>query len=140
MADCVFCSIVRGEAPAKIVREWDSAIAFVPLDPVVNGHVLVVPRRHVQDAVESQVLTLLTMSCALDLARETDASNIITSIGAAATQSIFHLHIHVIPREFGDDLMVPWGTTSDPHEPHWCAVADDLAAQLIKARGGDDDA
>lgn len=135
--DCVFCAIVRHEAPAKIIREWDAAIAFIPLDPVVNGHVLVVPRRHVQDAAESKTATLAAMSCAVELARETAASNIITSIGKAATQSVFHLHIHVIPRYAGDDLMVPWGTTGDPHEPHWCAVADDLAEQLVAIQGGD---
>jgi histidine triad (HIT) family protein len=112
------------------VREWDDAIAFVPLDPVTDGHVLVVPRRHVRDAVEDSGVTAAVMLRAVELAGEAASSNILTSAGTAATQSIFHLHIHVVPREVGDELMLPWGTTGDPHAPHWCKVADRLQREL----------
>lgn len=123
---CVFCEIVAGTAPATIIREWPDAIAFVPLNPVVppNGHILVVPRTHVPDAVTRLDVTAATMRRAAELAAGHDASNILTSIGAPATQSVFHLHIHVIRRAVGDQLMVPWGTTGNPHDPHRCKGMD----------------
>lgn len=105
---CVFCRIVDGSAPAKMVREWADAIAFVPLGPVTDGHVLVVPRQHVADAVEDPAVTAATMARAAEFAAEHEASNLITSIGRAATQSVFHLHIHVVPRVEGDALRLPW--------------------------------
>lgn len=118
---CVFCGIVAGTEPATMIREWDDAIAFVPLNPVVDGHTLVVPRAHVPNAVTAPDVTAATMRYACALAAESASSNILTSIGKPATQSIFHLHIHMIPRKTGDWLMVPWGTAGDPHAPHWCA-------------------
>lgn len=127
---CVFCDIVAGTAPAKIVHEWPDSIAFVPLGPVVDGHVLVVPRQHVADAVEDPAVTAMTMARAAELAAEHEASNILTSIGRPATQSVFHLHIHVIRREAGDQLMVPWGTTGNPHDPHSCKRSAQAEAEL----------
>ena len=134
MSDCVFCGIVAGTEPASMVREWPDAIAFVPLNPVIAGHVLVIPRIHVADATVNQAVTALTMGRAAELAGECSASNILTSIGAAATQSIFHLHVHVIPRFVGDQLMLPWGTTGNPHDPHRCKGMDQLEAELARLR------
>jgi histidine triad (HIT) family protein len=137
--DCAFCDIVSGVGPATIVREWPDAVAFLPIGPVIpdGGHILVVPRRHVADAVEDPAVTAAVMARAAELAAGHEASNILTSVGAAATQSVFHLHLHVIRRAAGDRLMVPWGTTGDPHAPHSCrrsAAAEDenerLRAQL----------
>ena len=127
---CVFCDIVAGRAPATIVRRWAESTAFVPLDPVTEGHVLIVPNEHVRDAVVKPSVTMLTMARAVALAGEHASANIMTSIGAPATQSIFHLHIHVVPRVAGDQLMLPWGTTGDPHAPHWCKVAQRLQDEL----------
>lgn len=130
MTDCVFCGIVAGTQPSTMVREWRDAVAFRPLNPVCNGHTLVIPRQHVRDAVENQAVTALTMGRAAELAGEWPASNILTSVGAAATQSVFHLHLHIVPRSFGDGLMLPWGTTGDPHEPHRCPGMDRLASEV----------
>lgn len=130
VSNCVFCEIVTGAAPAKFVRKWEEAVAFTPLNPVNDGHVLVVPRIHVANAVEIPVVTSYTMLRAAELAGEHEQSNIITSTGKAATQSVFHLHVHVIPRTTGDQLMLPWGTTGNPHDPHWCKVAETLQNQL----------
>lgn len=127
---CVFCDIVAGRAPARIVRRWPETTAFVPLNPVTPGHVLIVPNEHARDAVDKPNVTMLTMARAVALASEHQASNILTSIGRAATQSIFHLHIHLVPRANDDQLMLPWGTTGDPHAPHWCAVAQRLRDEL----------
>lgn len=132
MKDCVFCSIVAGTAPADIVCSWSDAVAFVPLGPVISGHVLVVPRIHIRDATESSFIAGLALSRAAELAAEYSASNLIISNGANAKQSIFHLHVHVIPRTPNDQLMVPWGTTGDPHAPHYCAGMERLSAELAE--------
>jgi histidine triad (HIT) family protein len=130
MTDCVFCGIIAGGEPATILRDWPDALAFVPLNPVVDGHILVIPKVHVRDAVENQAITALTMGRAAEIAADYGASNILTSVGAAATQSVFHLHIHIVPRRAGDELMLPWGTTGDPHEPHRCPGMDRLTRDL----------
>jgi histidine triad (HIT) family protein len=128
--DCVFCGIVAGTQPSVTVRQWPEAVAFRPLNPVTEGHVLVVPRTHVADAAESPTIAALVMARAAELAGMYDAANILTSIGAAATQSVFHLHVHVVPRREADGLMLPWGTTGDPHEPHRCPGIDALTAEV----------
>jgi histidine triad (HIT) family protein len=109
---CVFCAIVAGESPADVVREWADAVAIVPIDPVVDGHVIVLPRCHVADAVESPSVTADVMRRAAELAGECGDSNLLTSVGPAATQTVFHLHIHVVPRRFGDGLVLPWTPTA----------------------------
>lgn len=127
---CAFCAIVAGIEPANFVEHWPDAVAFTPLDPVNEGHTLVVPKQHVDNAVQDPEVTGVTMQRAAALATRWPSSNILTSVGAPATQSVFHLHIHVVPREPGDQLMLPWGTTGDPHEPHWCAKAERLANRV----------
>lgn len=103
---CVFCQIVAGTSPATVVREWDDALAFVPLDPVVPGHVLVIPKRHVTDMAEDPVVSAVAMRAASELA--IPPCNIITSAGREATQSVFHLHLHIVPRRADDGLALPW--------------------------------
>ena len=107
-ASCVFCDIVAGRAPATIVREWPEAIAFVPLNPVTPGHTLVIPRRHVRDAGQNPLITKEVMGCAAVLMGELPSANLITSQGSAATQTVPHLHAHVVPRRPGDGLPLPW--------------------------------
>lgn len=106
--DCVFCAIAAGQAPATIVHEWDDTIAIVPRGGVTDGHVLVIPRTHVPDAGTDPEVTARTMARAAELMAEHPAANIITSRGAAATQTVFHLHVHVVPRQDGDGLPLPW--------------------------------
>jgi histidine triad (HIT) family protein len=130
MQNCVFCDIVAGSAPATIYYEWADAIVFRPLNPVIEGHALVIPKVHVPSAITNHLITMATMKRATEWASQYDASNILTSVGRAATQSVFHLHIHVVPRAFNDQLMVPWGTTGNPHEPHRCKYVDQLEAEL----------
>lgn len=114
---CVFCQIVDGCAPAKIVREWPEAIAIVPLGPVVPGHLLVIPRTHVDDFTADPQVSAATMRRAAELGGELGgAMNLITSKGWEATQSVFHLHIHLVPRTAGDGLRLPW-TGQEPARP-----------------------
>ncbi len=107
---CVFCQIVAGTAPADVVREWPDAIAIVPLNPVIeDGHVLVIPRAHVTDAFTDSTVTGATFARAAEFGSdEFPAANLITSVGGAATQTVFHLHVHVVFRSSGDGLPLPW--------------------------------
>lgn len=107
--NCIFCKIVRGESPANVVREWAHVIAFTPLEPVTPGHTLIVPKEHVRDYTENLAITGLTAAAASEYASSIEEqSNLITSAGTIATQSVFHLHMHVVPRRRGDGLKLPW--------------------------------
>lgn len=121
--NCVFCEILYshqtapGTGPTKIVFDGVGVLGIVPLNPVVEGHVIFMPRKHVRDAVEDPLVTgYVTQATAEyikqvqrhDPVGEPSAFNIITSIGKDATQSVFHLHVHVVPRQNGDGLHLPW--------------------------------
>lgn len=115
MSNCVFCEILYGSAPAIIVYDGISSLGIVPLGPVTDGHVIFLPRKHVRDATEDPAVTASVMADAaryIEHIRYRDGNkpdfNIITSIGPDATQSVFHLHIHVVPRRANDGLALPW--------------------------------
>jgi len=107
---CVFCRIAAGTEPeAQVEYEWPETVAIVPLNPVTAGHLLVIPRAHVADALEDPIVTSTTMARAAEAAdRGRGGCNLITSVGTDATQTVFHLHIHVVPRRPGDGLLLPW--------------------------------
>lgn len=109
MANCPFCEIITGRAPATKVREWVDALAIIPLGPVVAGHTLVIPKTHVADFTTDPWVSAMAMHCAAELAAESgQPMNLITSRGQAATQSVFHLHLHLVPRAENDGLALPW--------------------------------
>lgn len=117
--DCIFCKIVAGELPATIVEEDERTVAFMDISPGTRGHLLVVPRNHARDILEIEPEDLhATLDTAQRMARRVhdrlgaDGVNVLNSCGAAAWQTVFHLHVHVIPRYEGDPLRLPW----TPHE------------------------
>lgn len=133
MSDCTFCDIAARRKSARVVREWPDVIAFRDKKELVpDGHILVIPRRHVANAAEDPRLTGRVMQCAAELAAEFESFNIITSGGKPATQSEFHLHAHLILRRHQDGLMVPWGTTGNPHAPHACKRSLEAEDNLTK--------
>ena len=109
MSDCPFCK--RIEAGEYGISDR-FAVAFEPLNPVTEGHLLIVPREHVAEAGESPLWASRTMHLAAQIAGPAflwaDSYNIITSAGAPATQTIRHLHLHLVPRREGDGLALPW--------------------------------
>lgn len=120
--DCVFCRIVAGIERATIVSQWPDVIAIMPLSPVVAGHTLVLPRVHVADFVEDRYVTGMVMERAAELTAELGLApaNLITSAGREATQSVFHLHVHIVPRAENDGLALPWYSgkrKADKREP-----------------------
>lgn len=103
---CPFCAIVADPSLATVTATWRDALAIVPLNPVAPGHQLVIPRTHVPHARTARVLTGRMFAHAAEIAPA--AANLITSIGRAATQTVMHLHVHVVPRADGDGLHLPW--------------------------------
>lgn len=122
--ECIFCKIVAGQLPARIVDEDERTIAFMDIAPATRGHALVIPRAHAEDllAVGHDDLAAV-MAAAKRLAGlmgerlDADGVNLLNSCGAAAWQTVFHFHIHVIPRYEGDPLRLPWvPSEGDPAE------------------------
>jgi histidine triad (HIT) family protein len=108
MTDCIFCKIVKGDAPADISYQDEEMTIFSPLKPHAPGHALVVPNQHAASAIEDLSLTAKTFAAAAAYARLLPASNILTSVGEQATQTVMHLHVHVIPRSATDALHHDW--------------------------------
>ncbi len=108
---CVFCKIVADMDETKVTEVTPAVVMFEPLNPVVDGHLLLVPKKHVTDMSES-VNTMRFMGEAIaTITRAFPECNVITSKGKNATQSVFHLHVHIIPRAKDDGLALPWTNT-----------------------------
>ena len=107
MAACPFCMRILTHS-YDAGDEW--AVTFEPLNPVVPGHRLFVPRGHAASALEFPEVTGHVMEYAARWAdgHNVHPCNLITSCGGAATQTVFHLHIHLVPRREGDGLHLPW--------------------------------
>lgn len=115
MSKCIFCSIVADEIPALRVFEDENHIAFLDIYPAVLGHTLVVPKKHSADIHEINAHDFGTLAerakniaDAIQKNLETDGITIMQMNREAGGQSVFHTHIHVIPRYSGDQLSQPW--------------------------------
>lgn len=113
--DCIFCKIVAGELPAQIIDEDERTISFMDISPATRGHALVIPRAHSKNLLEIPSEDLrATIDAAAQLAKRVterlgaDGVNILNSCGSAGWQTVFHFHLHVIPRYVGDPLRLPW--------------------------------
>lgn len=117
--NCIFCEILYESSPATVVYDGISTLGIVPLNPVTEGHVIFLPRKHVRDASTEPAVTAAVMRDVAEyiqhIRRRPDSAganapdfNIITSIGPDATQSVFHLHVHLVPRTANDGLALPW--------------------------------
>jgi histidine triad (HIT) family protein len=113
--DCIFCKIAAGELSATIVGEDERTISFMDIAPATRGHALVIPRAHSADLleVEPDDLAAVAQAAKLLAARQkqklgADGVNLLNACGAVAFQTVFHFHVHVIPRYQGDDLRLPW--------------------------------
>jgi histidine triad (HIT) family protein len=113
--DCLFCRIVAGEIPATIVAEDERTIAFMDINPATRGHALVIPRAHAADlhAIDPEDLQAVAVAAQRLAARARErlgaaGVNLLNSNGSAAWQTVFHFHMHVIPRYADDPLRLPW--------------------------------
>jgi histidine triad (HIT) family protein len=133
--DCIFCKILAGELPAQIVDETEHTIAFMDINPGTRGHLLVIPRRHSRDLLEIEREDLEAVALAAQRAARrahdrlhADGVNLLNSRGPAAWQTVYHFHMHVIPRYEGDPLKLPW--TPAPGD------TDEIAAAAEQLREG----
>ena len=132
--DCLFCGIVAGSIPSETIDSDERTVAFMDINPATAGHALVVPRVHSVDLLDIGMddLAAATLS-AQRLAKRmkevlaTDGVNLINACGAAAWQTVFHFHIHVVPRYEDDPLKLPW--IPEPGD------SDEIAAMAAKLRG-----
>jgi histidine triad (HIT) family protein len=131
--NCLFCGIVAGTIPAEQIAETERAIAFMDINPATRGHLLVVTREHATDLRESAPedligATLLAQSLVGRVVERlgADGANLLSCIGPDAWQSVFHTHLHVIPRYKDDPLVLPWHPTPGD--------AEDIAATAVELR------
>ncbi len=132
--NCIFCKIANGEIPSASVYEDDEFRAILDLGPASKGHALILPKNHFKDICEADAATagkLFPLAAKIGAAMKkglgADGFNIVQNNGSSAGQTVFHLHVHVIPRYEGGPAMVSWtpGQTE----------SDELAqtAEMIKA-------
>jgi histidine triad (HIT) family protein len=131
--DCLFCKIIAGEIPAQIIDENERTVSFMDINPATRGHALVVPRRHAANLLEvdpddlaATALTAQRLAKRVTERLGADGVNLLNSCGSAAWQTVFHLHIHVIPRYADDPLRLPWIPVA--------GVADEIAAAAAELR------
>ncbi len=136
--ECAFCRIVGQQEEATVVFEDAACIAFFPRHPASVGHTLVVPKVHVRDFLELDERTgsglvnaTVHVGRAIREALNPEGMNAITSAGSAATQTVFHLHVHLVPRWEGDKIGRIW----PPAQP-WIEAMEGEVAQLVRAACG----
>ena len=112
---CPFCEIVHNHDTSVIRAFTDDAVVIEPLNPATEGHLLVIPKEHYDDFMDMPTdATNAVFEIASEIARRVkgslspDGMNLITSAGAAATQTVFHCHVHVVPRWDGDRMGRIW--------------------------------
>lgn len=136
--DCVFCKIIAGDIPCFKLYEDERSLAFMDINPANRGHALAIPKKHEPNLLESSEETLaVTIATARRVARavqaavEPDGINLVQANGPGAAQSVFHLHLHVIPRFEGDELQMNWGVPPKPGDMDEIkAVSEKIAARI----------
>ena len=130
--DCILCSIAASEAPARVIGESDTALAFLDINPATEGHTLVIPKDHTEQiwdisAEDAHAFAELVVATTALLRRvvRPEGMTLFQANGGAGWQEVDHVHVHVVPRWSDDGLTRPWGGT--PAEPD---ALDRLAARL----------
>jgi histidine triad (HIT) family protein len=129
---CVFCAIAAGDVDVSVVYEDETVVAFMDINPVTHGHLLVVPREHAVgfddlDAETGAHVWRVGHEIARALRRSSigcEGINMFVADGEAAFQTVFHFHLHVIPRSPGDG----WTLNAVSHEREWSLLEKDAEA------------
>lgn len=113
--NCIFCKIVAGELPCFKLCEDTETLAFMDINPVHDGHCLVIPKAHwagafdiAPEAIAAAARTAARIANAVNTALQPDGLNLIQSNGPGAAQSVPHFHFHVLPRRLGDEVLINW--------------------------------
>ena len=135
--DCIFCSIVAGDIPARTVHETDDVLAFLDANPLARGHTLVIPKAHAEhvgdldDALASDLFAAVTeLNARVQSTVGADGANVGINDGEAAGQEVPHVHVHIIPRFEGDGgapLHAVGGERPDLSDDELDAVAEAIA-------------
>ena len=111
--DCIFCKIVRGEAPSRKIHEDSDVIAFLDINPASIGHTLIIPKKHFENIYDIEPASLEKVIVAAKAISErakaklgAEGVNVLQSNGRHAGQLVDHLHVHVIPRYTNDNIMI----------------------------------
>jgi histidine triad (HIT) family protein len=133
--DCIFCKIVAGELPSERVQEDEHTVAFMDINPWTRGHALVIPRSHSpniyevgDDDLRHTAIAAKRLALRIKERLRCDGVNVLNASEPAAWQSVFHFHMHVIPRYDDDPLELP----VRPRQ----AEANELAGVAAEIRGG----
>lgn len=123
MKDCIFCKISKGEIPSATVYEDDDFRVIMDISPASEGHMIILPKEHaanvyeLSDEVASKIYVLAKkLAVALKEELDCDGINILQNNEEAAGQTVFHLHMHIIPRYFGDDINIKWEPSESKSE------------------------
>lgn len=135
MHDCIFCQIINGSIPSSKIYEDEQVLAFLDISQTTPGHTLLIPKKHVKDLLEMDEQTasntfsrLPMLARAVQKATKAEAMNIVNNNGSLAGQTVFHSHIHLLPRYSHEDgLSIQYKT----HEPDFKKLAQ-LAAKIQK--------
>jgi histidine triad (HIT) family protein len=132
--DCLFCRIIAGSIPSEKIDSDERTVAFMDINPATPGHALVVPREHSADLLEigpedltATILAAQRLSKRMKDVLRADGINLINACGSAAWQTVFHFHIHVVPRYEDDPLKLPW--VPEPGD------SDEIASVAQRLRG-----
>ncbi|MEE9595318.1 MAG: HIT family protein [Acidiferrobacterales bacterium] len=115
-SNCIFCKIIAGEIPCVKLYEDELTMAFMDINPGNEGHVLVIPKEHWEDVhaipsdlIGSTVKTVKKIATAVEETLNPDGINLVQANGKGAAQSVFHFHMHILPRRMDDELKMNWG-------------------------------
>lgn len=133
--NCIFCKILRGDIPSETVYEDESFKAILDVNPAARGHVIILPKNHAPNIYElpdedaSKIMIVAKkIATALKKTYSCDGINILQNNGEAAGQTVFHLHVHVIPRFEGDAVNIKWKQGDMPED--LALIADEIRASL----------
>lgn len=133
--NCIFCKILAGEIPSTAVYEDDDFKAILDVNPAARGHVIILPKNHAANVYElpdedaSKIMIVAKkIATAIEKAYHCDGVNILQNNGEAAGQTVFHLHVHVIPRFKGDTVNIGWKQGDMPEDLD--AICKEIQAQL----------
>ena len=133
--NCIFCKILAGEIPSTAVYEDDDFKAILDVNPAARGHVIILPKNHAANIFElpdedaSKIMIVAKkIATAIEKAYHCDGVNILQNNGEAAGQTVFHLHVHVIPRFKGDTVNIGWKQGDMPEDLD--AICKEIQAQL----------
>ncbi len=130
--DCLFCGIVAGKIPSQTVDSDERTMSFMDINPATRGHALVVPKRHSTDLMDvsdedltASIAAARRLARRMDEVLQPDGFNVLNASRPAAWQTVFHFHLHVIPRYEDDPLKLPW-IPRGGDEDEIAAIAEEL--------------